>query len=252
MQPDWHDYYLVHDDLGRWTDSQVDAAEGSLGLLLPSGYRELVTTLGSGVINNLVRLGSSDRVVEEQALFQHVIRTAWFYEEIDDQFTQDRALESVMIADSLDGDMVAFHPVLRRLYVLPRHDERVYAVGTHMTDVVAWFLDSGILIGPASFRYFEPFVGPTEAAIGGGSHTRFGEMVGAIRSLGLHNVEDGNDDSVTFFVKEIGGYLTLQDSSATDVYVHFRYRTDRSPEVREHIRQAAIAAGVTFHPPWSM
>lgn len=252
MEPDWHDYYLVHDELDRWTDSEVDAVEAALGLQLPPGYRELVTTLGSGVINDFVRVGSREQNAEHQALFQDMIRTTWSYEESDDEYTQDRALESAMIAASLDGDMVAFHPVSRRLYVLPRHYERIYSVGTHMRDVVAWLLESGTLLPPTRFRYFESFVGPREAANGAGSHASIDQLAAAIRSLGVHDVEDQTEGSVTFFVKAISGYLTFTDYAETDIYTHFCYITDRSPEVRELIRETAVAAGVTFSSPWSM
>jgi hypothetical protein len=48
------------------------------------------------------------------------------------------------------------------------------------------------------------------------------------------------------------GYLSFQDPHVTDVNVHFRYQTDRAPDIRGRIREAAVAAGVTFGQPWSM
>jgi hypothetical protein len=48
---DWRDFYLVQDDLKRWTEADVDVAEATPGVQLPDGYGELVTTLGKGVIS---------------------------------------------------------------------------------------------------------------------------------------------------------------------------------------------------------
>lgn len=135
---------------------------------------------------------------------------------------------------------------------MPRHDERTYSVGTDLWDVVAWFQDSGVLTRSHPFRYFESFAGSTEAANGVGTHGSFSEMTEAIRSLGLHDAVETDDHDCTFFVRAIGGSLSFHDAQVTDVNVHFRYRTDRAPDIRARIRETAVAAGVTFGQPWSM
>jgi hypothetical protein len=247
---DWRDYYLVQDELKRWTDGDVDAAEAAVGVRLPDGYRELVTTLGDGVISGVLRVLSPTSLRHEQQLFRELTQEHWFF---DEALTQDYALESIMVADSIDGDQVIFHPGTGQLHVLPRHDERTHAVGGDLWDVVAWFQDSGVLWRPHPFRYFESFVGPTEAVNGRGPRADFGRMTEAITSLGLHDAVEDNEHERTFFVKAIGGYLSLQDPEHTDVNVHFRYLTDRAPGVRTRIRDTAVAAGVTtWSPPWSM
>jgi hypothetical protein len=252
MQHDWRDFYLVQDELRRWTDADVDAAEAALGVQLPDGYRELSTTLGDGVISGGLRVFPPTELQDQQRFFREVTQEAWFFEEPDEALTRDYALESIMVADSLDGDQIIFHPGTGRLHVLPRHDKRTYAVGTDFWDVVAWFQDSGVLWRPHPFRYFESFVGPTEAANGRGNRADFGPMTEAIRSLGLHDAVEADEYECTFFVKAIGGYLSFQDTEVTDVNVHFRYQTDRSPDLRARIRDTAVAAGVTFWKPWSM
>jgi hypothetical protein len=63
---DWRDFYLVQDDLKRWTDADVDAAEATLGVQLPDGYRELVTTLGNGAISGVLRVSSSAELEHQQ------------------------------------------------------------------------------------------------------------------------------------------------------------------------------------------
>jgi hypothetical protein len=250
MQPDGHDYYLVQDDLQRWTDAEVAAAESGLGRPLPPGYRAFVTTLGTGAISDIVRLPTGKQLVEQQRQFQDLIRAAWFFD--DDLLTQVRALGSIQVADSLDGDMVVYEPTSGRYYVLPRHDDQVHSVGTDMAEVIEWFLESGVLIRPSRTRYFESFRGPMEAANGACSLDDFSRAAESIRSLQVHDVEDRDEESCTFFVKAIGGLLTSSVGDGPEVYLHFRYRIDLRPEVREAIRSAATAAGAKFYPPWLM
>jgi hypothetical protein len=249
---DWRDFYLVQDDLKLATDDEVDAVETALGVQLPNGYRELVTTLGAGVIGGILRVFPPAALKDAQQFYSEVTQEAWFFNEPDETLTMEYALESIAIADSLDGDQTIFHPGTERLHVLPRHDERTYSVGTDLRDVVAWFQDSGVLTLPHPFRYFESFAGPTEAVNGFGPHGDFSEMTGAVRALGLHDAMETAGDDCIFFVKAIGGYLSFQPNKEMDVNVHFSYRTDRAPDVRARIRDTAIAAGVAFGRPWSM
>ncbi len=76
-------------------------------------------------------------------------------------------------------------------------------------------------------------------------------MTEAITLLGLHDAMEDNVYERTFFVRAIGGCISFQDTDETDVNVHFRYQTDRSPDVRARIRDTAVAAGVTWWAPWS-
>lgn len=251
-QHDWHSFYLVDDELKLASDDDVDAVEAALGVQLPRGYRELVTTLGTGVVNGILRVFPPADLEKKQQDFRELTRDEWFFDEPDETLTQEYALESIVIADSLDGDQTIFHPGTGQLHVLPRHDEHTYSVGTDLSDVVAWFQDSGVLTRPHPFRYFESFAGSTEAVNGFGPDGDFSEMTGAIRALGLHDAEEIAGDDHTFFVRPIGGYLSFQPNEEMDVNVHFRYCTDRAPDIRARIRDTAIAAGVTFGRPWSM
>lgn len=123
---DWRDFYLVKDELTLHTADEVDAAEEALALQLPDGYRELVTTLGDGVVSGLLRVCPPGDLERRQKLLAQVLHHPWFYNEPDETMTRAYAMDSVMIADTEDGDMVIFHPDDRQLHVLPRHDTRTH------------------------------------------------------------------------------------------------------------------------------
>jgi len=248
----WRDFYLVDEELRLLTDADVDAAELALGVQLPTGYRELKTTLGDGVICDDLRVFPPPELENAQQLFRELTQEFWFYDEPDEDMTQDYAMESVIVADTGDGDQIILHPKTGQLHVLPRHDERTYAVGTDLSDVVAWFQQHWSPGAAHPLRYFDAFVGSLEARNGRGNRAGLERITTAIRSLSLHDAEDSYDYGYTFFFKAIGGFLSFHDSQVTDVNVHLRYRTNQSPEVRERIRQTAAEAGVSFTPSWSM
>lgn len=65
-----------------------------------------------------------------------------------------------------------------------------------------------------------------EAVNGRGHGAEFDRLADAIRSLGLHDVEEDGGYERVFFVKAIGGYISFRPEPA-DVHVHLRYRQDR-------------------------
>ena len=158
--PDWAGYYLGDSALRRSTDAEVDAVQAALGVALPAGYRELVTTLGAGTLS--LELGvqpPTDLLARSRALVS-TFRDRWFFDRPDAELSLEDALESVGIATTADGDEVMYHPDSGRLHVLPRHDDRTYAMGTDPWEAVDWFHESGVLRPPLSFRSFDPDTGP--------------------------------------------------------------------------------------------
>ncbi|QNE18064.1 SMI1/KNR4 family protein [Kribbella qitaiheensis] len=111
---DWRDFYLVQDELRLATDGDVDALEASLNVQLPNGYRELVTTLGAGRVSRILRVFPPAALQDEQQLYREVTEEAWFFEEPDETLEREYALESIAIADSIDGDDHALGPPARR------------------------------------------------------------------------------------------------------------------------------------------
>ena len=141
--------------------SGIDAAEAELGIRFPDGYREFMTRFGEGALADYVRvypphqLLAGDNCVVE---WRKRIEEYWFWDDGIDVLTKEKALESCIIADTLDGDELITHPSdPDRLYVLPRHEEMIYVAGDGLLAAIEWLLTSGTLTDPIEERNFDPF-----------------------------------------------------------------------------------------------
>jgi hypothetical protein len=141
------------------TDAEIDALEAKLGVAFPDGYREYVTTLGEGVLGGIfVRVYPPWRIAKELARWRKRIRKYWFWDQGSAILTKQRALESIVIADTVNGDEMLFHPEERgRLLVLPRYSEEIFVAGSNLLDAVEWLCSSGKLTRRYKERKFEPF-----------------------------------------------------------------------------------------------
>ncbi len=140
------------------TNLEVTDQEQTLGITFPEGYREYVTTLGEGVLAGYVRVYPPWRIQHELGEWRERIREYWFWDAGSDISTREQALESIIVADTLDGDELIFHPSRRgRLLVLPRHSDKIYDAGANLLDAVEWLCSSGILTDRIERHSFEPF-----------------------------------------------------------------------------------------------
>jgi hypothetical protein len=162
---------VVGGPLVRATAAQVADAESRLWVTFPAGYREYVTTLGEGVLGGaFVRVYPPWRVLRELAGWRERIRQYWFWDKGRKVLPKERALESVVVADTVNGDELVFHPGRPdRLFVLPRHRETVYEAGADLLAAVEWMCGSGKLTKRFAEREFEPFDTRKEKAPAGTS-----------------------------------------------------------------------------------
>ena len=144
--------------LVRATQSEVTDLETRLEATFPAGYREYVTQLGEGVLSDLVRVLPPWRVLGELEAHRGTMAGFWFWESGDDAFDQAAAMESIPLADTLDGDVIAFHPTApERIVVLPRHHDRVYVRGPDFLETINWVCSGRVIRSLGPERYFEPF-----------------------------------------------------------------------------------------------
>jgi hypothetical protein len=147
------------DKLSRASAKDLAKMEAELWVKLPSEYCDYVTTLGEGVLGGtFIRVYPPWRVLKEIADWRNRIRRYWFWDKGRKLLPKERALESIILADTLQGDELVFHPMRPdRFFVLPRYRETVFEVQADFLETIEWMCTSGKLTRPFKERVFEPF-----------------------------------------------------------------------------------------------
>lgn len=156
---EFEDIQVVGEPLVRATPNEVDALASQLWITFPDGYREYVTRLGEGVLGGtLVRIFPPWRIEKELIEWRRRIGKYWFWNKGRDLLPKERALECLIIGDTLNGDELVFHPSRPgQLFVLPGESETVFEAGSDLLSAVEWMCASGKLVDPFEERNFEPF-----------------------------------------------------------------------------------------------
>ena len=137
----------------------VHEAEKQLNIIFPTGYKEYVTQFGQGVLGgSYVRIYPPYRIVSELKDWRERIAEYWFWDDGRESLTQEQALESIIIGDTMDGDELVVHPSSPELiYVLPRYQEAMFIAGNGLPSAIEWLCSSGVLTKAFEERNFEPF-----------------------------------------------------------------------------------------------
>ncbi len=152
------DVRIVREPLVLATQADIEGLESRLWINFPEGYQDYLTRLGEGVLGSFVRIYPPWRVENELAGRRRRIAKYWFWEEGRDVLPKARAMECVIVGDTVNGDELVFHPSRRdHLFVLPRDDEQVFDAGADLPAAVEWLCNSGQLVDPSPEFHFEPF-----------------------------------------------------------------------------------------------
>jgi hypothetical protein len=147
--------------------AEVAAAERALGLRFPTGYADVITRFGQGVLCGYIRVYPPGEIVageNSHLAWRERIGEYWFWDEGVDVLSKERALECVLVADTLNGDELVFHPSApERVFILPRSEEMIYAFDGGLFPALDWLLNAGVLAEPVEDRTFEPFDGSGSA-----------------------------------------------------------------------------------------
>lgn len=148
----------VSDGLVLAGGAEVDALEQRLWITFPKGYREYVTRLGEGTLGgSLVRVYPPWRIADELDGWRQRIDRYWFWDDGSGTLPKARALECVVIGDTVNGDELVFHPARPdRIFVLPRDEEVVYDAGPDLLEAADWICSCGKFCEPFDERDFEP------------------------------------------------------------------------------------------------
>ena len=147
--------YLVTPKLRLAGPARVAALAEWLGAPLPSGYARHVTELGSGLYDGRLIVWLPDEIMaatgDEQAFVREWFEELW--EEEDDLALADAA-RAVPFAHTIDGDKIFYSVARAALFVLPRHDDRVYWMPRAFDDPLDWGLQAPAAPAPA-WRSFD-------------------------------------------------------------------------------------------------
>jgi hypothetical protein len=125
--------YLVNPQQDRASQGDVRDAERELKTRFPDGYAEFVTSLGQGLLCSFVRVYLPKRILDEVAEFRSRVQEYFCWEEGAAVLPKSRVVESVCLADTVNGDEVIFHPDdPARLYLLPHDSETIFQIGSSL------------------------------------------------------------------------------------------------------------------------
>ncbi len=161
MGPD--DVEVTDTQLFHANAADVDALEKQLGIAFPPGYREFIGRFGEGELAGHIRVYPPYQILDGDnclSEWRKRIDEYWLWDEGREVLPKAKALECVIVADTLEGDEVIFHPSdPDKLYVLPRDEEQVYVADGGMWGALEWLLGAGVLGEAIDERSFEPFDG---------------------------------------------------------------------------------------------
>lgn len=162
------DIRVSADALVLAADDEVSEMEVKLGTRFPSGYREYITRLGEGTLGgHYIRIYPPWRILTGDNNFnewRQRIDEYWFWDEGRKVLSKEKALECVIVGDTVNGDEMIFHPADPDvIYVLPREEETIYKIGSGLfkkpglLTAIEWLVSSGKLTSKIRERDFEPF-----------------------------------------------------------------------------------------------
>lgn len=143
-------------------EAEVTAAEGHFNTRFPTGYREFITRYGRGILGGFMRvatpadlLNGPNNVREWRARIDEY----WFWDGSADLLPKAKALECIVIADTVGGDEFVFHPSQPdRIYVLAHDFDEIYLASESGIEAAAdWLFTAGVLDEPFGDDSFEPY-----------------------------------------------------------------------------------------------
>jgi hypothetical protein len=133
----WQNVLLIDDNLDLVAAEALDGIEHTIGCRLPTDYRAVMTTFGVGTYCGFINFSHPDQIPVQTKRSREIWaeHSEFFWPQSDLVLPIDRALESFVLATTLDGDEIVFCPPAQdRLFVLPRHDEIIYTMPLGFSD----------------------------------------------------------------------------------------------------------------------
>ncbi|TXT21317.1 MAG: hypothetical protein FD138_4076 [Planctomycetota bacterium] len=219
------DVYLVTTRLATVSAEQVRAAEETLKVKFPKDYSEFVTKFGEGTYSGFVRVYPPERIFKELREVQQRWDEYFLWDEGPEVLTKAEVVESIVFADTVNGDELIFHPGKpNRLFLLPRHSYSVLEVADSLSAAIDWLCASGKLTAPIGFKYFESWLKRKRGIYVGAG--KFEIVCEALTQLDIHdhieNVTEEEDLFFKMFVSDFHGTVAamIDDETVTVILWH--------------------------------
>ena len=211
-----NDIFLVSNKLNVAQTGDVDELESRFGCPFPVGYREFVCTLGEGIFCNLVRVYLPSRILNENSDFQKRWAEYFPWGEGHPNLPKEKIVESIVIADTLNGDEFVFHPGVKdAVFRLPRHSDDVSMIAGGLSETLLTICDNEAY----DLRYFDSVTNRVTRTFTGDAD--FFSVVKKLSELNLHDATEGqsrlHDDvdpfdlerHIDFFVRDFCGSILV-------------------------------------------
>lgn len=114
--------------------------ERQLGVTMPQGWVDFVTTFGQGTYCDLFRIYTPSQILDQIEMHHEIWAMVYECLESPEEFISRRDLAgAIPIGDTLDGDELLFNPSdPGRILLLPRDADRITALRTDLEDLPGW------------------------------------------------------------------------------------------------------------------
>ncbi len=228
---DFDRIYFVSNKLLLAEADDLLQLEQGLGVPLPLGYADFMQKLGVGTYCDFLRVFSPDQILERYQDARERWRTSYFWDAGRDVLSKEQVLESIIFADTTDGDEIIFHPQMPdKLFVLPRHDDQIYWVHEVFMEPLNWDSVHGKMYESPSFRHFESWV--DRAAVSYFTQATDIDLDELMEGIAAHWTDmlidemDEEDQVRLLFVPSIDGRLQLVQAAEDDPRVGVRLDYD--------------------------
>lgn len=138
--------------------ADVQEMETRLWFTFPKGYVAFVTTAGEGLLGGFIRIYPPWRITNELSEWRSRIEKYWFWDAGVKILPKPRALECVVVGDTVNGDEIVLHPNRPgHLFVLPIDSGEIYSAGIDLMSCIDWISTSNKIVKPYRDSSFEPF-----------------------------------------------------------------------------------------------
>ena len=227
----FEDVYRLTTKLNLSTDEQVDALERQFGNDLPPGYREYMTTLGVGVLSDLLRVYPPDLVAERTPELSNVFSLHFFWEATDEFVSRDDVRDAQFFANTCDGDEVLWLPEREEVVVLPRHETVAWRMPKGFEDPLGFVRLDGSRVIQDGKRYFASYVDRWTRAWWINEEVDYPALVEQVVSHWSADIVARGEHYCIALSAEIGGRVQLTTDPSRRVGLRLTFDKDAIGEV---------------------